>query len=454
MIKGKSILDYALADAICACGRRHKTDIREIHIDGPIDRPLARLLSRPILPDGRCLDASTERVLVIADKNTWDAAGQAVLDGLGQLSIRPDLCLFAGTPALVPDERAVYAVLDALKPATQLLLAVGSGTLNDLTRFVAARTGKPYLVVATAPSMDGYASDVAALTVGNLKQTVAATGAAAILADPAVLAACPPEMLAAGLGDILGKYSAICDWHLSALIEGEYCCEDVAQLVLDTVEDCRAMRSCIRRGEPAAARSILEGLIMSGIAMSYVGNSRPASGSEHHLSHFWEMAFLNQGRPPVLHGSKVGLAAILTCGLYHSLLTVSPDFARARARAAGFDRQAWLAEMSRVYGPGAAEVIALEEKSGKHDPAKVLARLDRIEAHWDEIISLIRQTVPPPEQVRIALTDVGGATMPDDLGISADQIRDGLRHAGEIRDRYTVLRLYDDLGLQADAYRL
>lgn len=434
----EDLLAAAKADFICACGQRHHTDINRIVIGNNLVDSLAALV--------RELAPGQAKVLLVADENTWRAAGAAIHQQLCQADIACRQIVFPADPSLVPDEKAVFAVVNALEPDVCLLVAIGSGTLNDLTRFVSHRADRPYAIVATAPSMDGYASAVAALTVGQMKQTMQARGAAAILADPAVLAACPQIMIAAGLGDILGKYSAISDWRLGSLVESEYYCVDVAKLVLDTAETCRQAAPQAATRDEKAVTGIFEGLIMTGIAMSYIGNSRPASGSEHHLSHFWEMAFLRAGLAPVLHGSKVGLAALITCALYRDLANLDPDFRKARADVRAFDRAAWSAEMQTVYGPGADAVIGLEQTARKHDPEKRLQNLAHLESNWDRIRDLAC-SVPHPDAVRTALAVAGGPTRPAELGISKDLIAQSLRYALELRDRYTILRLYADLGL-------
>ena len=448
------LIQYAQADYLCGCGRRHRTDIRQIHVGGPVEAPLHSLLSRHAGRGGQILQPGRSRILLVADQNTWRAAGKRAADSLSDLPYGLDTCIFPGEPVLLPDEKAVFTIVKALRPETELLLAVGSGTLNDLTRFVSSRTGIPYDIVATAPSMDGYASSVTPLIINKMKVTLDACGASAILADPAVLAECPGTMLAAGLGDILGKYSAICDWRLSALVTGEYLCESVADTVLHTVDACRRNAAALGRRDPAAAAGVLEGLLLTGMAMSYVGNSRPASGSEHHLSHFWEMAYIREGRPPVLHGSKVGVAVIMTCALYRHLLDLQPDFAAARSRLDQFDPRQWREQMRRVYGEGAEELIGLEAKSGKNDPLKSAARLGRLETLWPEIRRLVARTIPEPNSVSQALALAGGAAAPADLGLGPALVADGLRYAREIRDRYTVLQLYADLGLVDEAVQL
>jgi glycerol-1-phosphate dehydrogenase [NAD(P)+] len=448
MNQAKDLLTYAHADYLCDCGQRHRTDIDQIIIGQDLAPSLLRVFKERA--SSRVPDVSPGYLLV-CDENTGKAAGNALHDRLHEAGLPGEVVSFPAKPSLVPDEQAVFRVVQKLEPATGLLIAVGSGTLNDLTRFVSSRTGIPYVIVATAPSMDGYASSVSALVIDHMKQTVPGCGAVAIMANPEVLAACPQVMLAAGLGDILGKYSAICDWNLGHLVDEEYMCPSVAQMTLDTVHRCHEAESAIKWREPSAVTRVFEGLIMTGIAMSYVGNSRPASGSEHHLSHFWEMAFQLRGIPPVLHGSKVGLATIITCALYQHLLVLKPDFDAARKAASDFDYTMWKARVKTIFGAGAQPIIDLEQEVKKHDPAVINRHLDRLEANWPAFCETIKQIIPPHESIRDTLRNVGGAITPGELGIDRSLVKEALRYALDMRERYTVLRLYNELGLTEKA---
>lgn len=449
-----TIMQYAKAKFLCSCGHEHSTDIQQILLGGQALEKLPALLAGQIGRSGRLLDPKLDELLIVTDENTWAAAGPAVEAVIRRSGFKMRCQVFPGSPALVPDEKAIFCVLNAIVPSTGLLIAAGSGTLNDLTRFVSFKANLPYYIVATAPSMDGYASSVSALIHNNLKITYDVWGAAAIIADPALLATCPSIMLAAGLGDILGKYSAICDWRLSAVIEKEYYCPDVAELVLQTARQSLANAAGLANREPAAVQQIMEALLLTGITMSYTGNSRPASGAEHHLSHFWEMAFQRLGRPAVLHGSKVGLGEIVICTLYQNLLALEPDFAAARARLALADPAAWEQDIRRVYQDSAAEVIALEKKSGKNEPRRAAARVDALEASWPQLMQIIRETMPDPASVREALRLSGGPVTPAALGIEPELVDDAIRFARELRNRYTILQLYADLGLTETAVRI
>ena len=442
-----NLMDYASANFLCSCGRMHSTDILQI-LTG--DAILAQLRGLVTGQKGRCgqlLQPGLDEILLVADQNTWAVGGPVLAEVLEPLGFKLKTQIFPGQPVLVPDEKAVFSILDALTPGTGLLLAIGSGTLNDLVKYVSFKTRIPYYIIATAPSMDGYSSSGAPLIHNNLKMTFETAAPAAIIADNQLMATCPTVMLAAGLGDVLGKFSAVCDWRLGALVNQEYYCPEVAKMVLDTVQSSLDVADGLSKNEPAAVKQLFSSLLLTGIAMSYTGNSRPAGGSEHHLSHFWEMTFLSQGRAPVMHGSKVGLGTIITCALYRHLLTFKPDFSAARTQASLFNSQAWIAEIWRTY-PGSAEsIILLEQKIGKNDPVNVIPRITRIEKAWPDICQTISDTIPEPSVIAQALKLTQGAVRPEELGIEPQLVDDAVRYAHDMRDRFTVLQLYADLGL-------
>ena len=307
------------------------------------------------------------------------------------------------------------------------------------------RLSLPYYIVATAPSMDGYASTVAPLIRNNLKTTFECHAPYAIIADLDVVAKAPREMVAAGYGDVLGKYTCLADWKLSAIINGEYYCERVAGLTRQSLERTIELSEGIAQGDAQAIGELMETLILSGIAMSYVGNSRPASGSEHHLAHFWEMRLLWEGRQPVLHGTKVGISTTYILKLYHYLLNekLNPEYFQGLNPPIS---ENWVTEIRRVFLDATPEILLLEEKEKKNDPILHRERLKSIITHWGEILETL-QTVPSPEMAIELLHSVHAPTDPSQVGIESQLVYDAILYAKEIRPRYTILQLLWDLDL-------
>ena len=199
---------------------------------------------------------------------------------------------------------------------TGLIVAIGSGTLNDLSRVIAARCGIPHVIIATAHSMDGYASSVSPVVMDGGKVSVPLCTPHAITTDVDLMKTAPDEMLSAGVGDILGKYVALNDWQLARRDTGVYFCPHIADLVLSAVDHCVAGIPRIGSRDPAVIQDMADALVLSGVAIAMHGLSRPASGCEHQLAHHWEVELLKAGGDSPLHGNLVGLGTEVACRLY------------------------------------------------------------------------------------------------------------------------------------------
>lgn len=336
------IQDYLGQEFSCSCGRRHSAVIREILVEPGAVCRVPELMQH----------YGHHHPLLVCDERTWEAAGEQLSGILSEAGFPLRVhCIASEEP--VPDETALGALMMEITPETDLLLAVGTGTLNDLTKYASFMRGIPYFIVGTAPSMDGFASTGAPLIWRNLKTTFPAHAPEAIIGDVDILRTAPMELINAGLGDILGKYSCLMDWKLAHIVNGEYYCPVITAMVEKSIEEVRRNSARIGERNPEAVASVMNALILTGIAMSFVGNSRPASGCEHHLSHYWEMMYLMQGRRQVLHGRKVAVATSLTTDMYHRLAERRIDFQAARERIRDFDAARWRQEMHAVYGKAA-----------------------------------------------------------------------------------------------------
>ena len=418
----------------CSCGHEHKTLLKRIDIDkGALNR----------LP-GHITELGYHHIFMVCDVNTWKAAGETVAKLLSENNIAHK-CLVIQDSELVPDEHAVGTVVTAFPKEADLILAVGSGTLNDLCKFVSYQMGLDYIVCATAPSMDGFASIGAALITNHVKTTYDAHVPVAIIGDTEVLAQAPMEMIVAGLGDILGKYTCLMDWRMAHLIEGEYYCEKIAGMVKQAVTIVVEQSSKIKDRDLEAVKAITEALALTGVAMSFVGNSRPASGSEHHLSHYWEMQFQMEGKKPILHGIKVGVGLLTVLNMYGKLAQEKVDFSALKEMK--FDKAAWEANVRDCYKDAADGILALEEQCGKNSAEKRQTRLERLAEVWPEMVSMISTELPALEELKQMMVDLGEPVSPQQLGISMKQVKDGIVLAKEVRNRFTILQILWDLGL-------
>ncbi len=276
------------------------------------------------------------KIYVVADTNTYRAAGEAVekilrdcgklhrtlvLDGeviLPNVETLGKIVLYANDPAAKAD-------IFAYSPMPDFILAVGSGTVNDSCRLASYRLGLPYGIVGTAPSMDGYASAGTPFLFGGSKATVQGTTPKFIIGDLDILKDAPYKMMLAGIGDMFGKYTGMLDWELTRDYTGEYYCEKIANDVIDATNKCLANGYKLESRDKECIKNIMEGFLVTGLGMAYTGNSRPASGSEHIIAHAWELYDIEHGNRPNLHGLEVCEATRLVAIMYKMLREETDD---------------------------------------------------------------------------------------------------------------------------------
>lgn len=404
----------------CACGAHHSCDIEAVYVEeGAISRLTA-------------LCEKYKRVLLVADENTYAAAGAKTEAALsGRISAR---AIF-GREILIPNESAIERVTKALR-AADLIVGIGSGVIQDLCKYVSKFSSVPYMVVATAPSMDGYASTGAAMILGGMKETVPAGLPRAIVADVEVLKNAPTEMLAAGFGDVIGKYSALADWRLSALVTGEKLCPYIYDTTYACVEKVKGMAAGITARDGESVKALFEALITVGIMISFLGNSRPASGSEHHLSHFFEISGIVQGLPYLTHGIDVAYSTVITARMRERLCARAFPDRRFREDAAITQEK-----LTRVYGETVgAGCAALQKRVGAY-ARDLLPIYKEKEAQ----IKAILAEVPTEEQTQEILSLVGLDMKEFYALYGKERISAAVRYAKDLKDRYTVLWLYYDL---------
>ncbi|MBZ4665150.1 sn-glycerol-1-phosphate dehydrogenase [Mahella sp.] len=455
-----NISDLAGRSIECDCGHRHEVLIKHMEVEsGAINH----------LPDVCRKLFASGNALLVADDNTYKVAGARVYEALINHGFNADICMLkrpsigydadetsaaqAGisspwepADAIATDERSIVRIMVALKPDTAFLLAVGSGTINDLVRFVSSRTGIPYISIPTAPSVDGYASTVVPLLMDGFKRTVPGTYPTAIIADTDVLCNAPSPMIAAGFGDMVGKLTALSDWKLGHVLDDEYLCQTSFDMMSSAVQKCLSDPAGIRQRKPDAIKALMEGLILSGIAMMLVGNSRPASGSEHHMAHYWEMLFAQKGFRQAYHGAKVGIATPVIASVYKKLTDM--DETQIKAMADAYTPVSPSVRRQRVadaFGQLADEVIA-ESSSVWLSEDEQKQRAHYIAERWTAIRDALRSSVPDPQEIKRLLADAGAAYSAGHINVDAGLLHQTLLNAMYIRTRYTVLRLADDIG--------
>ena len=368
-------------------------------------------------------------IMLVSDENTYNVCGERVHSLLAD-KVKKNLVLKSNEKLIIPNEEQLDVIKAELTEEIDLIVGVGSGVINDLCKYVSFTMDLPYYIVATAPSMDGYASVGAALILGGMKITLNARPPKAIIADTAVVKDAPMEMLQAGYGDIIGKYSCLNDWKLSALINNEYFCKKVYDLTYECVEKVRTLAEGIKNRDEETVGVLMEALVLVGVAMSYVNTSRPASGSEHHLSHYFEITGILDGRDYFAHGVDVGYSTVVTSLIREKILSEKPTYK-------AFDRAEWEKNIRKTYSSASDGVIELQDKLGwynKDDSSVIYEK-------WNEITEILKEA-PTADEVKMMLAEVNLDFDELEKMYGREKIDNAVLYAKDLKDRYSVLWLY------------
>lgn len=387
----------------CSCGNHHnEIPIERIVAENGALNKVASFLAEKTFTNPK----------IVADIRTMNAAGAKLTELLKAAGLKVTSCEV--TPDengdVVADEKSLIQVLLETGKKNDIMVAVGSGTIHDITRFCSATLNIPFISIPTAPSVDGFTSLGAPLIVRGVKKTFQMTSPIAVFADIDILKKAPKEMIAAGVGDMIAKYTSLADWKFERYIADAPYCELSAELTQLALDECVTSIEKIAKAEDEGITILIESLIKSGIAMLVFGQSHPASGGEHHLSHYWEMDLLKNNRPQVLHGAKVGVTTILLSSIY---------------------KREFLNELDNIL-----ENDAIQEKHGKV--------LENLRANKDKVKEIL-QAIPDPESTKRLMENLGGPILPNELGISESLVNDSLKQAHHLRDRYTVLKFLNEV---------
>lgn len=374
-----------------------------------------------------------KRIYLIADHNTFEAAGKELAEILKEdYQVKP---VFLQGEAPVPDPDSIFTLLEGID-SKGYILACGSGTINDLCKFISFKLNRPYTIVATAPSMDGYSSSVAPLTVQGVKKTYQAVSPEAIIADLDILQESPWELIQAGFGDLLGKATSLLDWQLGRILFNEYYSSKAVDLVKDSLVKIIKPGHRLKERDIETIEVLSQGLIDSGLAMLMVGNSRPASGSEHHISHFLEMYGLMYNQKLPTHGIKVGLATYFTSVFYLRLKEL--DFSLLKIND---DREERARRIKEDYLERAEPVLNVLTRRKE---VLTTARLREKEREIKEVIGDYSEYLL---EIKDLLNDSGILEREDIRSLRKSWLLKALQSGFEIRERYTVTTLLKQLGL-------
>lgn len=403
--------------ADCECGHKHDFDLEGLYIGSGVINDVGAILKKHDFP---------RRILMVADGNSFRVTAGLYERLLGdgftvELHVYDDM--------KVADMREVEE-LEKLLARADGCLSVGTGSVNDICRLASFRAGKQFAIVATAPSMDGFASDSAPITKDGFKTSHPCRQPRVIIADTKILAESPNELKAAGFGDVMAKYIAIADWRVAALLHGDYYCERVAALVRRALEKMASLADKVSVRSEEAAGAIMETLVLTGIAMQLAKCTRPASGTEHIISHYWECKKLEMGKISDYHGKKVGVATLVVADIYHKL-------ARLNSVSAHREKPDW-ADIQAHYGP-----VLTPDMMKLNEPDTIVNEIEPrlIEEKWSEIRNIIEEEVPSVQKLEKLYAAAGAVTSPEEIAVDRGLFEDGIKYHIYMRRRVTIMRL-------------
>lgn len=407
----------------CPCGKEHTFATKVVEISSGATARVGQILTDAGFP---------KKLLLVADDNTLRAS-EGILESLEASGFELKKIIY---------KNMMYAKIEQIRELEALcfdidgVISVGSGSINDICRVASFNAKKRFCIFATAPSMDGFASDTAPIIENNFKNSFFVEQPEIIIADTKVLAKAPLELKAAGFGDMVAKYIGMVDWQIANLLIDEYYCPAVAEITMQGVRKVMSLADKVAADDEEAAGGIMEGLVMSGLGMKLAKSSRPASGAEHVVSHFWECTKLANGIWPEFHGKKVGVASVLINRIYHNIadrvVDVDPipdptDWDVVRAQ---FSPEQ-LPELMKLNSPTITDKV---------DPA-------RLKAIWPEVRRLIKELLPSDEELMRLMKTAGAATEPEDVHVSPELFEQGLRYHAYMRYRVILTRLLPMLQL-------
>ena len=427
----------------CECGKSHTAAIDDVAVGrGAINR-LPEFIEK----------YQANKVFILADINTFAAAGEKVCSLLDEHAIPYSKHIFQ-SKHLHPDEKAVGSAAMHFDYGCDLIVGIGSGVINDIGKILSKATGRKYIIVGTAPSMDGYASDTSSMTLDDLKVSVQSRCADVIIGDTDILKTAPEYMLKAGLGDMLAKFVSIAEWRIGHLITGEYYCEKVAELIRTALKKCVDNAQGLLRREDAAIEAVFEGLVIGGVAMAYAGVSRPASGVEHYFSHIWDMRGLEFGTKVDLHGIQCALGTLQAVKLYETVKKQIPNENIAKSYVETFFYEAWQEELKKFLGNSAETMIVQEQREQKYDKSTHNARFAKIQQNWDKILQILDEELPTYDELSKILETVGIPLDLQCIDIDSSTAKMTFRATKDVRDKYVLSRLAWDLGILEDLCEL
>ena len=403
----------------CSCGREHQIAVKEILIEAGAVEKLEEEMSEGMLRE-------YISPLVICDTNTYAATEELMEDIYDRCQV-----LVLDAEGLQADRHAIKIVENNMEEDIDLILAVGAGTIHDISRYIAHNYKVPFISVPTAASGDGFVTTVAAMTLDGVKKTVPSVAPICVYADTDIFSKAPQRLTAAGISDLMAKYICLADWKIANLVTGEYFCRETVKLEEKALKTVKSSIQDITEGEEDECEQLMYALILSGLAMQMIGNSRPASCAEHQVTHLWDMEVIN-GPLDALHGEKVSVAALLVLEEYKRIAAAITQ-GRCHAKPYENEDEELLEEIRKENEPELLETIS---------PQHLEKCLHGIEEIIDEL---------PSEQTMFRLLEKAGcAKTVYDIGLDEAVVLPSLRLAPYTRRRLSLLRISKMLDIRGE----
>ena len=391
-----------------------------------------------------------KKVVIVADDNTYNAAGRKVCGILDAAGTQMEDSFIFKDPELYAEWSYLQQLEAYLKERDAVPVAVGSGVINDLTKLASHHLGRRYVIVGTAASMDGYTAYGASITYEGNKQTFDCPAPLGVVFDPAVAAKAPAGMSASGYADLLAKVPAGADWIISDAVGSEAIDDFAFGLVQKNLRKALSDPAAVADGDVEATGMLADGLIMSGFAMQAISSSRPASGTDHQFSHFWDMEGLCYNGRHVSHGFKVGIGTMVSTVCLEFL--ISKDLTKLDIDACVAAWPTWEAQEAYIRKifegkPGHLARGLAESRAKYCGPEEIRCQLNAIVAVWPELRERIREQIIPFDDVKEMLRLVGAPSRPEEIGVSKARLRDTFKCIPFMRNRYTGIDLIYRAGL-------
>lgn len=445
--RDSSRLAYSIIDPCPVCGRKHPTPFRVIH-QGKNAISLVPELAHAIV------GGVPRRPVVIYDKTIEDIIFAKIIDPLRSAGLPVVPHPIAPEPGHLLDSAVINGNLaaDEIGSSADLLIAAGSGVISDLTKWIATRLNRPFIVCGTAPSMNGYTSITATITENDIKVSRFLRPADAIVMDIDILAQAPLPMIHSGMGDLAARAICNADWKLSEQIKQTYFCPLPYWMTAQNETKYLTAASQIAQRDPDAIELFSEAVLLSGLSMTILeGETSPSSGAEHVISHLWDFLSHTRGLPKNFHGAQVGVATVMMLHAYQYLREIDPsriDPKRVRNQRPPVEE---FEEKNRqLYGEKADSFNAVVRKKWIPEDeyeSYVANILDRWGELWEAIDPYVASTptiITPFEQAKVPYRLA-------DVHRNRNEAREALLHGSQYRPRYTILDLLWELGLFPNA---